>query len=289
MSTPLGITRAGGVEDAAVRLNALTPRAPRLRQLAAAESIKLGASRLTPVLLLVGIAVAGYGAYSTASTAVSGWGRRTALMHAQYDPSSAALRNPYFTALMIGAALLGAMTLCSEYSTGLIRSTFTAVPARGRVVLAKAVVTAVTLALFGLVVALVCWGAALSAFGDTIGGYSFGTPGLVRAVLATMALLAVCGLIGLAVAAVLRNLVATTLVIAVFFADFITDTGMAQPNGGSLVNLTPWLAWTRLVAFNPQALAGSGEPSATAAWLTLAAWAVLAVAVAAFAVRRREA
>lgn len=44
--------------------------------------------------------------------------------------------------LMLVAGSVGALTIVSEYSSGLIRTTTVAVPARGAVVLAKAVVTA---------------------------------------------------------------------------------------------------------------------------------------------------
>ena len=52
---------------------------------------------------------------------------------------------------MLVAGILGAMAITGEYSTGMIRSTLTAEPRRGRVLLAKAVVIATTLALLAAV------------------------------------------------------------------------------------------------------------------------------------------
>ena len=59
----------------------------------------------------------------------------------------------------IAAVVLGALVVTTEYGTGMIRSTFAAVPSRGRVLAAKAVVVAAVLFVVGTVTALVgYWG-----------------------------------------------------------------------------------------------------------------------------------
>ena len=61
-------------------------------------------------------------------------------------PAVSAILSPtQFTMLVAG--ILGAIVITGEYSTGMIRSTLTAEPRRGAVVLAKAVVVAVVMAL----------------------------------------------------------------------------------------------------------------------------------------------
>lgn len=55
----------------------------------------------------------------------------------------------------ICAVVLGALVVTTEYGTGMIRGTFAAVPSRGKVVAAKALVTSVVLFVVGTVTALV--------------------------------------------------------------------------------------------------------------------------------------
>jgi ABC-2 type transport system permease protein len=60
------------------------------------------------------------------------------------NPVTAVVAPMQFTMLVAG--ILGAMTITGEYSTGMIRSTLTAEPRRGAVLLAKSIVVALTLA-----------------------------------------------------------------------------------------------------------------------------------------------
>ena len=55
----------------------------------------------------------------------------------------------------ITAVVLGALVVTTEYGTGMIRSTFAAVPARGRVLAAKSIVVVAVLFVVGTVTALV--------------------------------------------------------------------------------------------------------------------------------------
>ena len=69
------------------------------------------------------------------------WATMTAAQRAAFDPTACSLGGFF----LVGAVLLGALavrTVTAEYSTGMIRSTFTATPARRLVLAAKAVVTA---------------------------------------------------------------------------------------------------------------------------------------------------
>lgn len=66
-----------------------------------------------------------------------------------FPPVSAILSPTQFTMLVAG--ILGAIVITGEYSTGMIRSTLAAEPRRGAVLLAKAVVVAVLMALATIV------------------------------------------------------------------------------------------------------------------------------------------
>ncbi|MFS0867344.1 ABC transporter permease [Microbacterium sp. 179-B 1A2 NHS] len=74
---------------------------------------------------------------------------------------------------MLVAGVLGAMAITGEYSTGMIRSTLTAQPRRGAVLLAKAVVVGVTLAVTTVVTSAV---AALATAPITGAGIDWSDP-----------------------------------------------------------------------------------------------------------------
>ncbi|MFE7651212.1 ABC transporter permease, partial [Streptomyces phaeoluteigriseus] len=80
-----------------------------------------------------------------------------------FDPIQAVVMPIQFTMLLAG--IIGAIAVTGEYSTGMIRSTLTAVPVRGAVLLAKSLV----LALFLFVSSLVIFGVAAVAVGMIVG------------------------------------------------------------------------------------------------------------------------
>ena len=106
----------------------------------------------------------------------------------------------------IAAGLLGVLAITSEYGTGMIRATLTAVPQRRLLLAAKALVlTAVTLA----TMTAACLGAylAFQAFlpaGDPM-HTTLATPGVLRAVTGAGLYLTVLALLGFGLGAVLRS------------------------------------------------------------------------------------
>ena len=127
---------------------------------------------------------------------IVGWNTRT--ISAALDPedivSSAVLQGYYLGQLLIGA--LGVLFVSGEYSTGMIRSTMSAVPRRTPVLIAKTIVfltvTAVTI-IPACVIAFVSGQAIIS---HTRTGYSLGDPGVLRLVLVTGFYLVCIGLVG---------------------------------------------------------------------------------------------
>ncbi|MFB7842752.1 ABC transporter permease subunit [Microbacterium sp. NPDC056052] len=109
-----------------------------------------------------------------------------------------------FTALLAG--ILGAIAVTGEYSTGMIRSTLTADPRRGRVLVAKAVVLALFLFLASLamfVIAAVIVSAILGGHGQAL---EWGAPDKVLLpLLSAAATMAVCALIGVSFGFLLRS------------------------------------------------------------------------------------
>ena len=157
------------------------------------------------------------------------WSTMTAQQHSTFDPTSCSLAGIF----LIGAVLLGALgarTVTSEYSTGMIRSTFTGMPTRRLVLAAKAAVTAA----FVFPVALLC--AVLSfAVGQRvfIGKHlevSFGHPGVLQAIVFGAVAVSLVAIIGVGLGAVIRHTAATTTVLAVVIVGGLT-LGQFVPAG----------------------------------------------------------
>jgi ABC-2 type transport system permease protein len=122
---------------------------------------------------------------------------------ASFDPTAISLSGVSLAQLAIG--VLGALLITGEYATGMIRTSFAAVPARLPVLWGKAVG-------FALAVLALCVPATFAAFltGQSILasehlGTTLGRPGVVRAVLGAALYLAAVGLLGLGLGALLRG------------------------------------------------------------------------------------
>ncbi|MGC4806635.1 ABC transporter permease subunit [Micromonospora sp. DT233] len=106
--------------------------------------------------------------------------------------------------LLLGA--LGALVVTGEYGTGMIRSTFAAVPRRRTVLAAKAAVCAGAALAVGLAGSLAGYlGGQLAIRGTAIPAASLGDPANLRAILLTGVYLATTALIGVGVGAVVRH------------------------------------------------------------------------------------
>ena len=122
---------------------------------------------------------------------------------ASFDPAAISLSGVQLAQIAVG--VLGVLLITSEYATGLIRTTFAAVPRRLPVLWAKA----------GLLAAIITAVSVPAAFAAFAGGQSIlarqhlsvqlSEPGATRAVIGSALYLAVIGLLGLGLGAVIRN------------------------------------------------------------------------------------
>src|SRR6266704_5292175 len=106
---------------------------------------------------------------------------------------------------VIAVAVMGVLAFSAEYSTGLIRTTFTAAPRRRAVLAAKAVVLAAVTLAAGELVAFVSFFLVQAVLSGHHQGVSLSRPGVPGAVLAAGLLLCVCALLGLALGSVIRH------------------------------------------------------------------------------------
>ncbi|AZM52420.1 ABC transporter permease [Streptomyces sp. WAC 01529] len=266
----------------------------RFTDLLAAEWIKLRSLRSTYWVLGGGaLLVIGINANSAWTNA-----RRLADMppppagtapHFGFDPLHTAFVEPAWQLFMVLAATVGALSVFGEYTSGLIRTTFTAVPDRRAVIAAKTVVVAAVLCGLGAVVAGVSFGVTQALLRDE-GGLSIGDPGALRAVVASALLAPVCALVGMALGAVVRHAAGTVVAVVgtllLLPALFQGDTYRWVKEIGNAMPLT---AWGRLVE-NPgaAALPEKYPVTLTEAWAVFAAWPLVAVVVTVTVVCRRD-
>ena len=203
---------------------------------------------------------------------------------------------------LIAVAVIGAMFMTAEYRSGLIRVTLAAIPQRGQVLAAKAVVLAAVTFAVGL---------ASSAIVVTLGPRVLRDHGVyvwpatalteIRVIVGTAAVLAVAAVIALALGTILRRsagAVAAVIVIIVL-PYLLTVTTPLLPPGPTdwLARVTPAaaVAVQQTLIQYPQVAdvyspASGYYPLAPwAGFAVLCAWAAAALALAAYLLRRRDA
>ncbi|MGI8331704.1 ABC transporter permease subunit [Actinomadura scrupuli] len=167
------------------------------------EWIKLRTLRSTfATLLAAAVMMIGLGPLFSAVTA-DRWSAMSAAERAALDPTALSLIGFFLAQLAVG--VLGVLVVTGEYSTGMIRASFSAVPRRLPVLWAKA-------AVYGVVTWALMTGASLAAFlagqalmSATDAGASLGDPGVTRAVLGTGLYLTVVALLSVGIGAMIRN------------------------------------------------------------------------------------
>jgi len=186
---------------------------------------------------------------------------------------------------VIAVSVMGVLAFSAEYSTGLIRVTFTAAPRRRAVLAAKAVVLAVVTLAAGELVAFVSFWLVQAILAGHHQGVSLGHPGVAGAVLSAGLLLCVCTLLGLALGAVIRH---TAGGIAATAAVILVPAILAllpAPWNGRLGRFTLLEAARQVSALHP----ATNLLSPGWSLLVLLAWPAAALAVAAVLITRRDA
>jgi ABC-2 type transport system permease protein len=145
------------------------------------------------------------------------WATMSAADRASFDPV-----NDSFAGLAIGQlalGVLGVLAVTSEFSSGMIRATFAAVPRRPLVLAAKAAVIAAVTLVAGEILAFVAFGVGEAVLKNPAPHAALGQPGVLRAVLMAGAYPALIALIGLGLGALIRHTAgAISAVAGVLFA-----------------------------------------------------------------------
>jgi ABC-type transport system involved in multi-copper enzyme maturation permease subunit len=257
-------------------------------RVALSEWTKLRTVRSTRYSLLAAVAMTIGFAVIPALVNANRWSRMSTIDKAGFNPLETSLIGVSIAQLAIG--VLGVLVISGEYSTGMIRSTFAAVPKRLPVLWGKAGV-------FGLVTFVLTLPSTVIAFfaaqailrGHSFNGHdialSFSDPGVARAVIGGSLYLTVAGLFGLGLGAILRS-----------------TAGGISAFAGMLFVLPPLMnvlpaSWNDAISpYLPSnagtAIMQTGNPAHTLApWTGLgvfAAYTAIVMAIAAIQLRRRD-
>ncbi len=223
-------------------------------------------------------------------------------------PATAGFPTSTFAAGLVGAfagliavVVVAAMFITAEYRRGMIRITLAASPRRARVLAAKAIVAGVVAFVAGLAAAIVAVPLG-NRLARASGSYVLPVTSLteLRVVVGTAALLAVAAILALAIGTALRRSAgAVTAVIVVIVLPYILGTADVLPVGAEnwLLRVTPAAAFAvqQSIPPYPQVTAGY-TPTAGyyplapwAGFAVLCAWAALALGLALYLLRRRDA
>ena len=235
----------------------------RFRNVAAMEWIKLRSLRSMRWVLIGGMAA------TVAFGVITGYNTRSVTS----DPTSNVLAGVIIGQVITG--VLGVLAITSEYSSGLIRVTFAAVPRRPLVLAAKACVFGALCLVAGEIAVFASFAGGIAALRPSVPNPSLSDPAVLRAVAMTGAYLALTGLTGLGIGAIIRHsgaavgiLVgglfvlpiltgAASLGVAKFLPELIAGNSLAAVKPVSGFTWSPWLELCIVTAW-PAALLLAG-------------------------------
>ncbi|MET7797889.1 ABC transporter permease [Streptomyces decoyicus] len=254
------------------------PSGPVLPQLIRSEWAKLRTVRATVCCLLATAAVA-VGISGIVATAIDKKGPQ---------PIGQLVINSHigYGVGQLAVVVLAVTTIGSEYSTGTIRTSLTAVPWRRPWLVAKALVTAALVLVTGVLLSIVCF-AVEYASAPAVSG-SVTDPSVVRAVLGGGLYLSALAVLSLAVGAMLRSTVGG--IVVMFTLLFVVPALASAPALSRLARLLPGsltpgsAGWTIM---QPGPMLGGLGP--WAGFGVLCAWAAVAMAGALYLLDKRDA
>jgi hypothetical protein len=270
------------------------PRA-RFRDLLAAEWLKLwtlrsswwaiGLSGLALIAMNANGALADYNNWpnyseATRSGFVPGWSLGDAFT------------NNAGICLLLAAGCIGAITVAGEYSTGLIRVSFAAVPARRSLLAAKVAVVAAVMTVYGFVVAGASFWITQAILSGRDAGISISYPGAAHVVVVSALLAPVSALVGMGLGALIRHsatTMVTVIVLLLLVPNMLTDNHRWEADLNHALVLR---AWQRLrdigPEFLPPGMPGYHVATVAGSWTVYALWPLVAVVVALVVVCRRD-
>jgi ABC-2 type transport system permease protein len=185
--------------------------AASMRNLVRSEWTKLWSLRSTVWSLLATVVL------TVGVSTLAAWGQTGHLKPGEtYDPTNFAMGGLIIGQLAI--AVLGILIVTSEYSTGGVRVTFTAAPARLRILAAKGIVLATVATVVGMITAFGAFYATMPFWANHGLAAHIGDPGVLRGVLGGGLYVLASAMFGFAFGAIIRHTAgAITAVVGLLF------------------------------------------------------------------------
>lgn len=269
-----------------------TPRTPAARgrvtfpNVVRSEWTKLWTVRSTRWSLLAAfIMQAGLGPL-VAAIQMGRWNEMSPMDRLTYDSLNTSVGGYHLAQLAI--AVLGVIVITGEYSTGMIRSSLMAVPRRLPVLLAKAAVFAVVAFVLMLVASLIAFFSVQAIVSGHHVQHAIGDPGALRTVIGAALFMTALGVLCVGIGGFLRN-TAAGIALYVFLLFVLPGIFAILPSSlnDAVSPYLPLNAGTTVAThrFDP----GGHHLAVWAGFALFCAYAVAALAGAAFSLMRRDA
>ena len=217
---------------------------------------------------------------AVAFSEVSQWHTMTAQQRQAFDPTSASMSGVMIAAVVLGT--LAVRTVTAEYSSGMIRSTFAAMPARRLVLAAKAATSAAV----AFPVALLCNVAGFELGQRIFAGrhvaVTLGHPGVLKAMFFGAVAVSLVAVIGVGIGGLIRHTAAAATILSLIIIGGLT-VGQFLPAGWR--QYMPGIATQAAVTVHRSA--GLLRPGT--ALMVLAVYAAIALGAAGIRVAHRDA
>ncbi len=234
-------------------------------------------SLLVTLLLIIGLGILVCVIFN------SRWHHLDIRERADFHPLRANLAGVNFAQLAIG--VLGVMAITAEYSTGMIRATFSAVPRRLPVLWGKAMVFGAVAFLVSLPAVFIVFFAGQAILSGQHINIPLSHPGVLRALFGAALYLTVMGLFGLGLGAIVRSTAGGISLLAGIVFVLPPIMGLLPSSFSNSVDpYLPSNAGGAIWTISP-------DPNTLAPWSGFAvfcAYAAVAIAIAAILTRRRD-
>lgn len=247
------------------------------------EFTKIRSTRSTYWTLFALIVVCiGIGALASAGTA----SHPNGVSRAGFDATQQSLAGLYVGQLVIAA--LGALTITSEYATGMIRTSLAVQPRRGVVFAAKGVVFAVVTLITGLIASFGSFFVGQAILSPHHLSATLGQPNVLRAVIGGALFLTACGMLAYGLGAILRHTAAAiSAAIGLLFVLTVLVQFLPSSWQNSLDKWMPALAGSQVWA--TKVTEGAHQFPAWGGFAVLAGWAAVAILAGLVLFRTRDA
>lgn len=272
----------------AAPLSALPPASGRagLRGAVRSEWTKIRSVRST-YWTLIALIVVSVGLGAAISAGAASELNAHPVRKAGFDPTQVSLF-AFFELGQLVIAVLGAMVITSEYSTGMIRTSLTSQPRRGAVYAAKAAVFGLLALVVSFVISFVAFFLGQALFSSTGIAATLGKPHVLQAVVASALLVSLVAMFSFGLGAIFRHTAAAiTTAIGVMFVVPIIVNIMPESWQQDIVRWLPSSAGAVLTT-----TVGTPPPHYFAPWgqfAVTAAYAAAALIIGAVLLRKRDA